>query len=110
MEQTKCQETNEPGQGEEMTRESLLDVSDTLDVCRTRLSFLTDVFSQDQTRDFRFSEDGINGFYWILRNIEENLEQVSDGILKNARESRREIDRLTELLNKREPLPKVATG
>jgi hypothetical protein len=110
MEQTKCQEANEPGQGEETTREPLLDLADTLDVCRAKIDFIADVFTQDGPTTFEFSESGLNGFSFIFIDIKEDLEQVSDGILKNAREGRREIDRLTEALNKREPLPKVATG
>lgn len=111
MEQTKCQETKEPGQGEEMAiKKSLLDLADTLDVCRAKVDFIADVFTQDGPGTFQFSEDGLNGFSFVLRDIREDMEHVSDGILKNARESRREIDRLTEMLNKREPLPKVAAG
>ncbi|MDQ7838264.1 MAG: hypothetical protein RDU59_07210 [Thermodesulfobacteriota bacterium] len=110
MEPTKCQETKGPGQGKEMTPESLYDLAATLNICRAKVDFIVDVFTQDGPSTFRFSESGLYGFYLVLRNISEDMEHVSDGISENDSESRREIKRLTEALNKREPLPKVATG
>lgn len=110
MEPTKCQETKEPGQGKEMVPKSLCDLADTLKVCRAKVDFIIDFFTQDGPSTFQFSGNGLYGLYRILRDISEDLEQVSDEILENDRGSRREIDRPIEALNKQEPLPKVATG
>jgi hypothetical protein len=110
MEPTKCQEIKEPGKGKEMIPKSLRDLPERLSVCRAKVDFIVDIFTQDGPTTFQFSTNGLYGFYLVLRNISKELEFVSDGILENDRESRREIDRLTEALNKREPLPKVATG
>ncbi|MDD5451506.1 MAG: hypothetical protein PHT49_06375 [Desulfovibrionales bacterium] len=110
MEPTKCQETNEPGQGKEMTPESLSDLAHMLNVCYAKVNFIIDFFAQDGITTFQFSDSGLYGLYLVLRDIEEDLKHVSDGISENDRKNQREINRLTELLNKREPLPKVAAG
>jgi hypothetical protein len=52
------------------------DLTDRLNVCKSKVSFLTDVFSQDHATDFRFSEDGLSGLYFILRDIEGEIEFI----------------------------------
>lgn len=54
---------------------------DKINVCHAKLRFLTDVFSQDQGYDFQFSEDGITGFYYLLADIADDLEHISDEML-----------------------------
>ncbi len=56
---------------------SQTDLVDMLNVCRSKLAFITDAFTQDKVDVFRFSEEGMNGFYFILSDIEGDLEFIS---------------------------------
>lgn len=58
-----------------------IDLADTLNEARCKIAFIGDVFTQDEVRTFRFSNDGATGFYFILRDIETMLKHVSDELL-----------------------------
>ena len=61
-----------------LTMPQQTDLVDMLNVCRSKLAFISDAFTQDEVDVFRFSEEGMNGFYFILSDIEGDLEFISN--------------------------------
>ncbi len=47
-------------------------------VCRCKLAFLSDAFTQDKIEIFNFSSDGLNGLYFIINDIETDMGFVSN--------------------------------
>lgn len=73
-----------------MMENSKIDVhdhADMLNVCKAKLCFLTDVFSQDHATNFRFSEDGLHGLYCILSDIEGEMEFVVNELTQRQGEA-----------------------
>ena len=57
-----------------------INVSDFLREIEAKVSFLTDVFSQDHTPTVRFSDEGSFGLYLILVDIEHNIKKANEEI------------------------------
>jgi len=60
-----------------LTMTDRIEAADRLTVCAAKLSFITDIFSQDEIRTFRFSEDGMSGFYFVVSEIEQELSLIA---------------------------------
>jgi hypothetical protein len=50
---------------------------DRLNVCASKLAFITDALTQDKVFVFRLSEEGTAGLYYILSGIEKELREIS---------------------------------
>jgi hypothetical protein len=61
-----------------MQKKQLNNLADILNEERRKLAFIGDIFSQDDLHNFRFSDDGMAGFFFILRGIETMIEHVAN--------------------------------
>jgi hypothetical protein len=60
----------------EQNRKDITDLQDILNEERCKIAFMGDALSQSTDSTFNFSDDGQNGFNFIMRGIENMLEHV----------------------------------
>ncbi len=53
-----------------------IDVADRLNICAAKIAFINDVISQTIPDRFHFSADAINGFHFIMGDIEDEIKNV----------------------------------
>ena len=51
--------------------------TDRLNACAAKLAFINDAFSQEQTDNFRFSEEGFHGIYLIITEVETEIRSIT---------------------------------
>lgn len=54
--------------------------ADRLNSCAAKLAFIQDAFTQEKTTRFSFSEDGMYGFYLIVRDIELEIRKIMEEV------------------------------
>jgi hypothetical protein len=66
-----------------LKREDLFEFSDIIEHFARKVAFIGDFFSQREKRGERpkFSEEGFTGFYFILRDLQDEIESVVDQML-----------------------------
>lgn len=64
----------------------LTDLADMVDHCGQKVRFISDFFNHSIPEDEFFSEKGIAGLHFILRNIEDDLEFVVDEIYEENKD------------------------
>jgi hypothetical protein len=70
--------------------EDLLDFCDTIDKCITKLSLLRELFKGGSPNsDCEISWKAGSGIYFILMEVEEDMEHISDEISKKIREDKK---------------------
>jgi hypothetical protein len=68
----------------------ITDLQDMLTEEATKLSFLGDVFAQETEGEFRFSDNGQSGLFFILREIETRLKHVNNTLGEICRAKQKE--------------------